>query len=458
MNLTPGRDAPRRHVPGIGVLLALCFLAIGASLFYWVTLRRDILDRGDNPRTIEAELRIQRGAVVGADGTRLAESVGPSNRLQRRYLLPDSGPAVGYYSLVHGTAGIEEGMDTLLRGETDSFWQAWWRDTLHEPQVGSDVRVTLEPRLQQVAADALGDRTGALLLFSVEDNAVRAMVSTPGYDPNTLDAQFDALVADPASPLLNRATQGQYQPGLLLQPFVIGDAVDRGVIEWDGRVPDSADTLVLENRVFRCAQPPPADLTWADALAAGCPGPTYRLGQTVGSDQLTDLFARSGFTLTPTLPIAASGPLFDPVQAPGLAAIGQENLAITPLQAALGWGALVRDGVLRNAQLLNGVRAPGEAWQTDGASADQVQPLATTLAAETAAALKEVLIRPNGLIEHTATALSGPRGDTTTWYLGAGPAGQPLYALVVVLEESDDVQAAQTIGRRVLAAATGLTP
>ena len=110
------------------------------------------------------------------------------------------------------------------------------------------------------------------------------MVSTPGYDPNLLEEQFDALSADPDSPLLNRATQGQYQPGMLLQPWIMAGAIDAGLIALNQVVPNADETLVLENRVFDCATPPPDPATWADVLIHTCPTPIYRLGQQLESE------------------------------------------------------------------------------------------------------------------------------------------------------------------------------
>jgi cell division protein FtsI/penicillin-binding protein 2 len=56
----------------------------------------------------------------------------------------------------------------------------------------------------------------------------------------------------------------------------------------------------------------------------------------------------------------------------------------------------------------------------------------------------------NGTIEHAVLVLSGPSGSTNSWYLGLAPAGAPRYAVVVILEENDEIQAAEEIGRLIL--------
>ena len=88
----------------------------------------------------------------------------------------------------------------------------------------------------------------------------------PDLRSHLLEEQFDALSADPDSPLLNRATQGQYQPGMLLQPFVLAAALERELITLDQPVDDATDALVLDSRVFECATAPGDDVTWLDVL------------------------------------------------------------------------------------------------------------------------------------------------------------------------------------------------
>jgi peptidoglycan glycosyltransferase len=443
-------STPQRTIPQLGVFLAISFLVIGAVLFYWVALQQGMLANDDNPRNVETELRIQRGQIVDTRGTVLAESIGPENRLERHYPFDNMGPAVGYYNLVHETAGIEEGLDATLRGESDDFWEAWWRDQLHTAQVGSDVRLTLEQSWQDSAETLMQGHNGALILVSLDDNAVRAMVSTPGYDPNLLEDQFDALSADPDSPLLNRATQGQYQPGMLLQPLILAGAVDTGLIALDQIVPDADETLVLESRVFDCATKPPESATWSDVLIHNCPTPMYRLGRQLAGEGVTQILDNFGLTLTPTLPIATNGPVFETIQAPGLAAIGQENLAITPLQAILAWATLAREGRLASAQLVSGIRPPDEAWTIVAGAPFGSEALQRAISAETAAQISTVLADSDGFIEHEAIALSGPAGDTTTWYMGMAPSGQPRYAVVLVLEGSDAIDVGREIGRNLL--------
>ena len=52
--------------------------------------------------------------------------------------------------------------------------------------IGDNVYTTLDPQLQQAAYDALGDRRGAVIAMEPDTGKILAMVSKPGFDPNTI--------------------------------------------------------------------------------------------------------------------------------------------------------------------------------------------------------------------------------------------------------------------------------
>ena len=72
---------------------------------------------------------------------------------------------------------------------------------------------TLDTGLQQAASSALGDHKGAVVILEPSTGKIRAMVSKPDFDPNTVSQNWENLSSDPQSSLLNRALQGQYAPG-----------------------------------------------------------------------------------------------------------------------------------------------------------------------------------------------------------------------------------------------------
>ncbi|MEM7032766.1 MAG: hypothetical protein AAF629_24655, partial [Chloroflexota bacterium] len=192
----------------------ICFGLLVLMLIYWQVIRADVLlARDDNPRTIIAEQRIQRGAIKDANGIILAETIIDEQGLAARaYPYPAFGAILGYYSLRYGTDGLERVYDTRLRGDgTQSLLEQW----MHQPQQGQAIHTTLQSQAQLAAVSAFAevDANGAMIVINAETGAILVMTSHPTFDPNTLDSQWDDLIADPNAPLFNRATQGLFPVG-----------------------------------------------------------------------------------------------------------------------------------------------------------------------------------------------------------------------------------------------------
>lgn len=430
--------------------ILFAFLLVALALVFWSVLRAPLLlGREDNPRLVEAVLRLQRGRILDTNNVVLAETVGSVDNLRRVYPLPYSGPAVGYYSFRHGTAGVEAGFDETLRGVAEEFWPDFWRQTLHRPQVGRDVRLTLDARWQRTADALLEGNKGAIVLISLPDASIRAMVSHPAYDPNGLDARFEELVSDEDAPLLNRAAQGQYQPGLVLQPFLVAAAIDQGLLRLEERVANVNSSIIYgagPAGVLRCVTPPEEPATWGDALAHACPAPMLSLAGQFGTEGLDELFRSFGLTATLELPLATETVPDETVADPALAVIGQENLTVTPLQVSLAWTALANGGRLPAPRLVMSVQDEAGVWQPL-AAAREGQEIVTAGAAQ---AVMAALPRQENVREYATLALAGPGGTQHAWYLGLAPAGAPQYAVVVLVEESATVFDAARLGRALL--------
>ena len=428
--------------------LLLGFFLVALALAFWSVVRSPALAaRDDNPRQVEEELRIRRGRILDAGGAVLAETVGPEEAPQRVYPIPGIGPAVGYYSFRYGTSGVEQGFDPILRGESDEFWPAFWRRLLHETQYGRDIRLTLDANWQRTAGALLGQRNGSFVLLTLPDGAIRAIGSHPGYDPNRLDEQFESLAADPGAPLLNRATQGQYQPGLVLQPFILAAAVEQNLVALDDVAPQADRPVIVRDQLRACTVAPPEPATWSAALRHGCPRPMLALAGRLAPADLQQILGDFGFLEQPAVPLNTAPVPQDPVTNLHDDLIGQGNLAVTPFQVALAWAALGNGGAMLAPQLVSAVQSVDGTWQAPPTPDSQAESAVSPAAAS---AVLQALPTHQGAIREVATlVLAGP-DRTDAWYLALAPAGSPRYALVVVVEETADPFSAQQVGRALL--------
>lgn len=421
----------------------LLFAGVALVLTWWSVVRVGWLtQREDNPRQIEVELRTARGSVLDAEGERLAWSEG-TPRPTRRYA-PASAGAVGYYSTRYGTAGIEGVYDALLSGRDESAWEAWVRDALHRPRAGRDVRLTINRDWQIIADAALGDAQGAVVLLSLPDNALRVLVSHPTFDGNTLDANFEQLAADASAPLLNRATQGRYQPGLALQPFLLAAALEEELLTLGTPAPRSNVVLRVNGTRLTCLDETQFPVNWGDVLRQRCPAPMLDLAAAWQPAEFTAWLRAFGLLDAPQLEISTETARYQQPNDLRAAIIGQGDLAVTPLQVALAWATIGDAGDRRPAQLVSAIADAEGQWQATFNRVDVVP----VISEQTARALRAALSRTANVAEHGAVALTGPTGETDAWYLALAPAGTPGYALVVVVEDST-AERAQAIGRAI---------
>lgn len=457
-----------RLLVGMMILFGVVALAAG----YWAVVGADtILLRDDNPRRVEAQAAILRGSILDRNAHLLAESTaGETRAATRRYSEPAAAGALGYYSLRYGTAGIEAGYDALLRGDSleQGAGDALADILLHRPQQGTDLQLTLDIGLQQQLADAMSGQQGAAVLLSVPDGAVLALVSLPTYDPNTLDADWDRLRTDPGNPFFNRAVQGLYQPGGVLQTPLIASAIVYG-IPLDTAIPEAALALRMSDGTLRCASPVPAiPLSLREAYAYACPSAFARLALLLGSASVRETFETFSLYQPPTLP-GYDAPA--PAQPTPLdfrdlelrrSGVGQSKLTISPLTAATIAAGILNDGNAPTPSVLLATRAPdSEIWQP-APLPRPTTPIATTATARQVQELMRASTRVGAAQNaqqadidiggHASLAYSGD--GTQAWFIGfVSYGGRSGAAIAVILEDSDDPALAAHIGGTVLAAA-----
>ena len=424
------------------------FFIVALSLLFWGIIRAPaILDRDDNPRQVEAERRIQRGQILDRYGVIFAQSSGPPDNLGRTYPVPEGGHAVGYYSYQYGASGIEEGFDALLRGTSSDLWADFWRRQRHLPPIGTDVTLTLDANWQRTAVEQLNGRTGAILILekphcdsdeTICTTQIRAMVSQPDYDANEIDTQFERLGDDQDAPLLNRAAQGQYQPGLLLQPLILAAAVEQNLIRPDDPVSDPDRPILVGETLIHCSTPPPTNANWIDVLQHQCPAPMQDLGDQLGTGGLDTIFNDFGLLTDPFLSIRTETTPDEPLKNPVMASIGQDNLSVTPLQIGLALTALLGDGRIYPPQLIH-----DPLTIVDGQLSIENALINSNNKQLLLASLDEF----EGIHEHNVQVLSGPGGSLDSWYVGfvAGETADTI--IIAVLEASQNPDDVIDIGR-----------
>ena len=447
----------------IGLALSLALLLLGGVCSYWAVLRADSLKvREDNPRRVLYEQRIRRGEIEDRNGVILATSEitcsgGEREAVIRRYPIPEAAPVVGYASLRYGTGGIEHAFDTILRGEAHrSAWQVAWAELLHQPPQGQAVQLTLDAQLQVQAQRVLSvsRQAGAVVLLDARNGDILAMASHPTFSPERLDEQWEVLRIDPTAPLLNRATQGLYQPGTALQTVVLAQALVSDLVHIADPVWHATATVTIDGSQLACSGRLVQPRTLGQAYAAACPTPFIPMGHKLGRMGLATAVARWGLTTAPPLeiPTEASDWHSDTITTAAVLeaeAIGQGRLTVSPLQMALVIGALANGGEMPAPRLVVRIQEPDGTWR----SSPPIGQPRQVISPEIADALWDAW--PShyaGVRGQLALSIAGPDRPPHAWFLGVGPTPSPRYAVVVLLEQTDDPTAAIQIGTTLIRA------
>lgn len=435
------RGGIEQQIEALGRALATCFLLMALGLGYWGIVRAPALAaRDDNPRRIEAERRIRRGDIYDREGRLLVrseqEAGGAWNRV---YLVPAAAPVVGFASINYGTTGIEGAYDLELRGERSRTpTEQIFDRLLHVYSSGVPMRLTLDLEAQQAAYEALGERTGAVVLLDVRSGELLAMVSKPTFDPNSLEEDWPDLQFDPDKPMLNRPAQGLYPPGVVFETVTLAAILEEGLAGPTTVFTDNLGVILeLEPPVSCPADPPQGAFTLSDAYTWPCSVLFARLGLVLGGEQLADYATRLGVGRPLDLPLdLATGQVLERgVWTPLLAArtaMGQGEVLVTPLEMALVTAAIANDGVQPVPRLVLDV-GPTPVPAVQGRQ---------VLSAETARQIKAIMARAaadalvvDDIAGRAAATESGlPGAPLHSWFIGFTPVESPRYAIVVLVE------------------------
>lgn len=435
--------SPHAYLVSSGLLL-LSILVLGSANGYWSFLRAgDLQTRADNPRPAINDRYAMRGSLLDRHNKPLAITEGQPGELARRVFYPDLGPTIGYNNAAYGQSGLEASLDDYLRGMEGTPSSLVWSSRLltGQPPTGLDVRLSLDKTLQQIADQQLSGKKGALILLNASTGEILSLASHPGFDPNTLDENWQTLNQDPSAPFVNRVTQGAYPPGTALGPFLLASRLNRGTLP----------TLPTELSVdaLMCATTPAPALTWGTVIRSSCPAAMLTLVNQLSPSQIIDLYQKLGFNSQPVIPLQTSPAIPLPSGA-SLEAnpLNPEGWVLTPLQMAVAAATLSSGGNLPAPRLANAVNTPAQGWV--------ILPAGSASAAINSSGAVQAanMLARSDLPAWESFGVGSSPTTTVSWYLaGTLPdwQGTPL-ALVVLLEE-DDPKAAGSIGLTVLQAA-----
>jgi penicillin-binding protein 2 len=342
--------------------------------------------------SVAAEPRREYLDETGArDGELLAHLLGYTGPVSRAELADLS--AAGYLrDDVIGRDGVEASYESELRGtygsellERDASGRAVKvLERLSDPVPGTNLMLTVDSRIQRIATETLkwgleaaGVAQGVTIVMNPQTGEILAMVSLPTYDNDKFAAgisaaDYAAYLDDPTKPLRNHAISDIYPPGSTFKLVTGLAALEEGVTTVSQRwptygcyqIPDAPAGQCLFDWNHRGFGP----LSIVDAYAKSSDTFFYQMAVGLGVDRLGGWAEELGFGAKSgiRLPTEAAGTVISKAwaQAQGRpdvftgelaqAGIGQNAIAVTPLQLLNAYAAVANGGHLMRPMIVRG--------------------------------------------------------------------------------------------------------
>ena len=449
-----------RQIRAVSLLAGLMFLALmvnltGSAMFRQASLNND----PHNVRVRDAEFSQNRGNIlVGSRPIATTTSSNGKFAYQRVYLSgPKYAPITGYYSYYYGRSMLEQTQNAQLTGTSDAQWLSRITGTLsgHKPEGGS-ITTTINAKAQDAAWNGLKGKKGAVVALDYTTGAVLAMASSPSYDPNELASHhlndttraWKNLVADPSSPLTNRATREIYPPGSTFKLVTAAAALQNGY--HPNSMVDSPENWILPGtrtpltNETNCGG---SRITLAHALDISCNTAFGKVGVSLGQDKIRDQAERFGFGKVVNSDVSSVASRFpqDLTDAQlAQSSIGQFDVAASPLQMAMVTAGIANDGKLMTPYLTAQVRASNLQVVSEHHPKQMSQPMTKESAEQLKAMMVSVVNNGTGKRARiNGTTVGGKTGTAQTvkgkapyaWFVGWSD--NPHVAVAVFIQSSD---------------------
>lgn len=455
---TPRKAAPNPKanscILGITYLMVALFLGLAVYMGYFLQVRsEDVINNSYNARLDSFSDRIVRGKIMAGDGTVLAETQVDADGNETRVYYYGSvfDHAVGYSA--KGKTGIEALANFYLLTSHVNLLEQVGNELSGRKNPGDNVYTTLDAELQQAAYAALGDRKGVVIAMEPDTGKVLAMVSKPGYDPNTLLQDWDWLTdgGNGEGQLLNRATQGLYPPGSTFKIVTALEYMREHPGGYRDYQFDCSGVYVNGDYRIKCYHGTAhGHQDFTRSFANSCNGAfsSLGLGLNLGAfrDTAKSLLFNSPLPIT-GLPYKQSsfqmGPGADTWEILQTS-IGQGTTQVTPMHNAMITAAIANGGTLMKPYFLNSVETAGGeeikkfmpasygSLMTAGEAGGLTELMRTVVTEGTGSAVRTDAYT---VAAKTGSAEFETGKETHAWFTGFAPVENPKLVVTVLVEE-----------------------
>lgn len=444
------RDA-NKEFRVINYIFLAVFLAMILHLVYFLTFESEsFINNEYNKLQTLFEEKVTTGDIVTSDGYVIAETlVDEEGNEDRNY------PYGRMFAHLTGYAGnVKTGLErqlnfALLRAH-GFFVEDILNEFTGEKAIGDTAVTTIRYDLQETAYQVLGKRSGSVIAMDPESGKILCMVSTPSYDPNTIERDWEEL--QNGSALYNRATQGKYAPGSIFKILTTLAYVESNPQTYSDFTFTCTGEIEIQGKVIHCASNKShGEVDLKTAFAKSCNCAYAYMMQEIDETVFQNLCDRLLFNKELPISFESSVSSFsisadDDIALKTDTAIGQGKTLVSPLHMVMLASAIANDGTAMYPQMIERIE------NVDGIDVKQVKSKAyAELFTDEQTALLTELMRET--VENgTASALlkdeyeaygktgtaqtSNSLEQTNAWFVGYAKSGEQTIAIAVVVEDS----------------------
>jgi len=436
----------------IALIIVFSFVFLSLGLVYWQVVNADtMLDHPANRRAIFLEKRIIRGGIYDRNGVVLAETKQTAGGRVRHYPQGDMfQPLLGYASVQYGSAGLEATQAETLLGMNDKSVVRKIQNVFELERPGNNLILTLDSRLQEVAYQALKGKNGAVVALDPRNGDVLALVSQPSFDANKINEDWEKIISQAGSPLLNHAFS-QFPPGSIMK-VVTSAALFRAGLDTTDLYNCEGSTVINGQTIPEQNDKAHGWVNYDLALAYSCN--TYFAEHGIKAGVQSFLTAVSAFGFGQEIPFELHVPVSSITKEQAVpenlnlnlfaaSTFGQGQVMISPFHVALITAGVANKGKIMVPHLIDRVldskqniiyESKPEIWLTPLSEyeAEKVKGgmiLAVNEGTASPGALPGVQIAAK-----TGSAEPGGNQKTHAWYIAFAPAEEPEIAVAVLVE------------------------
>jgi penicillin-binding protein 2 len=335
---------------------------------------------------VEIKSRLFRHYPLGKLGAHMIGYIGRIND-NDMVNLEKSGDLSNYKGSDHvGKSGVEQFYEHQLHGttgfqqvETDADGRAVRIVSSSSPVSGSNLILSIDSKLQEIAETAFGEKRGALVAINPKTGEVLSYVSQPTFDPNLFVDGIDVdnwklLNESLDKPLVNRPIRGIYPPGSTFKPFVAMAGLENSKRPPPFSIHDPG-YFTLGNSSHRYRDWKPEGHGMVDiqrAITVSCDTFFYGLALDLGIEKLTGFVRHFGFGEKSGIDIMGESGGLLPTPAwktrrykqpwyqgeTVIVGIGQGYTLVTPMQLAQATATLANNGVAMKPHLVMKIQNP----------------------------------------------------------------------------------------------------